>query len=372
MLSMLGENFAMDRLEQLQSGLVQLERHTRDLQESVMNIRMLPISFVFNRFPRMVFDLSAKLGKRVELKVSGEQTELDKTVIEQIADPLVHLIRNSLDHGMEPPDERRLLGKPETGLVTLNAYHRGGSIVIEVADDGRGLNARAILDRAVQRGLVDADAMLSPQHIHELIFAPGFSTAEQVSDVSGRGVGMDVVRKNIESLGGNIIIQSEAGKGSSFSIHLPLTLAILDGQTIAVGDETYIVPLVSIIESIRLAPDQINRLAGKGETLHLRDEYLPIVRLHEVFNIRSVRSTRLTEGLVVVVEGLGGRCGLFVDNILGQQQVVIKSLEDNYRKVPGISGATILGDGSVALILDIPGLMHLSRQQVRESSPTVP
>lgn len=372
MLSMLGENFAMDRLEQLQSGLVQLERHTRDLQESVMNIRMLPISFVFNRFPRMVFDLSAKLGKRVELKVSGEQTELDKTVIEQIADPLVHLIRNSLDHGVEPPDERRLLGKPETGLVTLNAYHRGGSIVIEVADDGRGLNARAILDRAVQRGLVDADAVLSPQQIHELIFAPGFSTAEQVSDISGRGVGMDVVRKNIESLGGNIIIQTEAGKGSSFLIHLPLTLAILDGQTIAVGDETYIVPLVSIIESIRLAPDQINRLAGKGETLHLRDEYLPIVRLHEVFNIRSVRSTRLTEGLVVVVEGLGGRCGLFVDNILGQQQVVIKSLEDNYRKVPGISGATILGDGSVALILDIPGLMHLSRQQVRESSPTVP
>jgi two-component system chemotaxis sensor kinase CheA len=234
------------------------------------------------------------------------------------------------------------------------------------------LNARAILDRAVQRGLVDADAVLSPQQIHELIFAPGFSTAEQVSDISGRGVGMDVVRKNIESLGGNIIIQTEAGKGSSFLIHLPLTLAILDGQTIAVGDETYIVPLVSIIESIRLAPDQINRLAGKGETLHLRDEYLPIVRLHEVFNIRSVRSTRLTEGLVVVVEGLGGRCGLFVDNILGQQQVVIKSLEDNYRKVPGISGATILGDGSVALILDIPGLMHLSRQQVRESSPTVP
>ncbi|MBM3203236.1 chemotaxis protein CheA [Candidatus Woesearchaeota archaeon] len=368
MLGMLGESFAMDRLEQLQSGLVQLERHTRDLQESVMNIRMLPISFVFNRFPRMVFDLSTKLGKRVELKVSGEQTELDKTVIEQVADPLAHLIRNSLDHGIESPDQRRAAGKSETGQITLNAYHRGGSIVIEVSDDGRGLDSKAILDRAVARGLIESGESLTPQQTHELIFAPGFSTAEQVSDVSGRGVGMDVVRKNIESLGGNIIIHTAEGKGSTFSIHLPLTLAILDGQTIAVGDETYIVPLVSIIESIRLSPEQINRLAGKGETLHLRDEYLPIIRLHEIFDIRSVRSTQLTSGLVVVVEGLGGRCGLFVDNILGQQQVVIKSLEENYRKVPGISGATILGDGSVALILDIPGLMHLSRQQSRESS----
>lgn len=367
MLSMLGENFEPDRLEQLQSGLVQLERHTRDLQESVMNIRMLPISFVFNRFPRMVFDLSAKLGKRIELKLSGEQTELDKSVIEQIADPLVHLIRNSLDHGIESPAERLALGKPETGTVSLNAYHRGGSIVIEVSDDGRGLNSTAILSRAIERGLVESDANLSLQQISELIFAPGFSTAAQVSDISGRGVGMDVVRKNIESLGGNIIISTEEGMGSTFSIHLPLTLAILDGQTIEVGDETYIVPLVSIIESIRLMPEQINRLAGKGETLHLRNEYLPIIRLHEAFNIRSARAHKLTEGLVVVVEGPGGRCGLFVDNILGQQQVVIKSLEDNYRKVPGISGATILGDGSVALIIDISGLMHLSRQQQRES-----
>ncbi|MGI9214004.1 MAG: chemotaxis protein CheA [Methylococcaceae bacterium] len=366
MLSLLGEDFTPDRLEQLQSGLVQLERHTRDLQESVMNIRMLPISFVFNRFPRMVFDLSSKLGKRVELKISGEQTELDKTVIEQIADPLVHLIRNSLDHGIESPAERVAAGKPEIGLVTLNAYHRGGTIVIEVSDDGRGLNSKAILERALAQGLIDADTHTTPQQIHELIFAPGFSTADHISDVSGRGVGMDVVRKNIESLGGNIVIHTESGKGSSFSIHLPLTLAILDGQTIEVGDETYIVPLVSIIESIRLNPDQINRLAGKAETLHLRNEYLPIIRLHEVFGIKSARSVRLTDGLVVVVEGLGGRCGLFVDNILGQQQVVIKSLEDNYRKVPGISGATILGDGSVALILDIPGLMHLSRQHPRE------
>lgn len=366
MLSLLGENFTPDRLEQLQGGLAQLDRHTRDLQESVMNIRMLPISFVFNRFPRMVFDLSAKLGKRVELKISGEQTELDKTVIEQIADPLVHLIRNSLDHGIESPADRLAAGKPEIGLVTLNAYHRGGTIVIEVSDDGRGLNSKAILERAQALGLIDADTHTPQQQIHELIFAPGFSTADQISDVSGRGVGMDVVRKNIESLGGNIVIHTESGKGSSFSIHLPLTLAILDGQTIEVGDETYIVPLVSIIESIRLNPDQINRLAGKAETLHLRDEYLPIIRLHDVFNIKSARSSRLTDGLVVVVEGLGGRCGLFVDNILGQQQVVIKSLEDNYRKVPGISGATILGDGSVALILDIPGLMHLSRQHTRE------
>jgi two-component system chemotaxis sensor kinase CheA len=367
MLSMLGENFSLDRIEQLQSGLAQLERHTRDLQESVMNIRMLPISFVFNRFPRLVFDLSTKLGKLVELKLSGEHTELDKSVIEQIADPLVHLVRNSLDHGIEAPETRLADGKPEVGTVHLNAYHRGGSIVIEVSDDGRGLNAEKILEKAVARGLVEPDSNLTLQQIHELIFAPGFSTADQVSDISGRGVGMDVVRRNIEVLGGNIVIRTEQGIGSTFAIHLPLTLAILDGQTIAVGNETYIVPLVSIIESICLSPEQINRLAGKGETFRLRGEYLPIIRLHEVFGVETARAKKLTEGLIVVVEGLGGRCGLFVDNILGQQQVVIKSLEENYRKIPGISGATILGDGSVALILDIPGLMQLSRHYQRDN-----
>jgi len=362
MLSMIGEHFDLDKLDQLKSGLSQLERHTRELQESVMNIRMLPISFVFSRFPRLVHDLSAKLGKKIELKLSGEHTEVDKTVTELISDPLVHLVRNSLDHGIELPHERLAAGKPETGTVELNAYHRGGNIVIEVSDDGRGLNKDKLRAKAIEKDLIDKDAILSEKQTFELIFMPGFSTAEQISDISGRGVGMDVVRKNIQALGGNIEIQSEPGRGSTFSIHLPLTLAILDGQSVAVGDEIYIVPLVSIIESLNISDNMINRVAGRGETFRLRNEYLPIVRLHEIFDIRSAKATKLSEGLVVVVEGQGVRCGLFVDDLLGQQQVVIKSLEANYRRVEGVSGATILGDGSVALILDIPGLVRLSNQ----------
>lgn len=363
MLSLMGENFTLDKLEQLQAGLAQLDRHTRALQESVMNIRMLPIGFVFNRLPRMVHDLCAKLGKRAELKLSGEQTEVDKTVIEQISDPLTHLVRNCLDHGIEPPAERLAAGKPETGQVLLNAYHRGGAIVIEVIDDGRGLDAGRILAKAVERGLVEPGAELSPAQAYELIFHPGFSTAEQVTEVSGRGVGMDVVRRNIESLGGRIDIKSQPGRGSTFAIHLPLTLAILDGQTVAVGEEVYIAPLVSIIESISLTEDKINTFIGKGETFRLRGEYLPIIRLHEVFGVNSGHAVKLTDGLLMVVEGQGLKCGLFVDNVLGQQQVVIKSLEENYRRIEGVSGATILGDGSVALILDIPGLVRLARQE---------
>lgn len=363
MLSLMGENFTLDKLEHLQSGLAQLDRHTRALQESVMNIRMLPIGFVFNRLPRMVHDLCAKLGKRAELKLSGEQTEVDKTVIEQISDPLTHLVRNCLDHGIEPPAERLAAGKPETGQVLLNAYHRGGAIVIEVIDDGRGLDAGRILAKAVERGFVEPDAELSPAQIYELIFHPGFSTAEQVTEVSGRGVGMDVVRRNIESLGGRIDIKSQPGRGSVFAIHLPLTLAILDGQTVAVGEEVYIAPLVSIIESISLTEDKINTFIGKGETFRLRGEYLPIIRLHEVFGVNAGHAVKLTDGLLMVVEGQGLKCGLFVDNVLGQQQVVIKSLEENYRRIEGVSGATILGDGSVALILDIPGLVRLARQE---------
>ncbi|MGR9114528.1 MAG: chemotaxis protein CheA [Gammaproteobacteria bacterium] len=362
MLSLVGEHFDLGKLDQLKNGLAQLERHTRELQESVMNIRMLPISFVFSRFPRLVHDLSHKLGKKIELKLIGEHTEVDKTVIELISDPLVHLVRNSLDHGIETPAERVASGKPETGNVSLEAYHRGGNIVIEVSDDGKGLNKEKLRAKAIEKGLIASDAVLTDKQTYELIFLPGFSTAEKLTDVSGRGVGMDVVKKNIQSLGGTIEIASEPGEGSTIAIHLPLTLAILDGQSIAVGDETYIVPLGSIIESINITDDLLNRITGKGETFRLRGEYLPIVRMHKIFDVPTAKATKLTDGLIVVVEGQGVRCGLFVDDLLGQQQVVIKSLEANYRQIEGVSGATILGDGSVSLILDIPGLVRLSNQ----------
>ncbi|QFY89092.1 chemotaxis protein CheA [Magnetovirga frankeli] len=365
MLGLLGADFDMARLDRLQEGLVQLERHTRELQESVMQIRMLPISFTFSRFPRLVHDLSAKLGKQIELKMSGENTEVDKTVIEKIGDPLVHLVRNSIDHGLEGPEERRAAGKPETGTVQLNAFHKGGNIIIEIRDDGRGLNRDRIEQKAIERGLIEAEHSLSDKQIYELIFQPGFSTADAVSDLSGRGVGMDVVRRNINELGGSIEIESTPGQGSAIIIRLPLTLAILDGQSIAVGDETYIIPLVSIVESIQMRKHMINLVAGRGETFKLRDEYLPIIRLHQLFGISSARSRDLGGGLLVVVEGEGRRCGLFVDDLLGQQQVVIKSLEANYKRVEGISGATILGDGSVALILDIPGLIRLANRSQR-------
>jgi two-component system chemotaxis sensor kinase CheA len=362
MLSLVGEHFELNRLDQLKNGLAQLERHTRELQESVMNIRMLPISFVFGRFPRLVHDLSTKLEKKIELVLIGENTEVDKTVVELLSDPLVHLLRNSLDHGIEMPADRVASGKSETGTVTLEAYHRGGKIVIEVRDDGKGLNKDILRAKAIEKGLIDEDTVLTEKQTFELIFMAGFSTAEQLTDVSGRGVGMDVVRRNIQSLGGNIEITSELGKGTTIAIHLPLTLAILDGQSIAVGDERFIIPLGSIIESVNIKENMINRVAGKGETFRLRSEYLPIVRMHEIFDVKTALAIKLTEGLVVVVEGQGMRCGLFIDDLLGQQQVVIKSLEANYRKVVGVSGATILGDGSVALILDIPGLVRLSNQ----------
>ncbi|NNJ90963.1 MAG: chemotaxis protein CheA [Gammaproteobacteria bacterium] len=362
MLGMLGEGFNMSRVEKLIEGLGQLERHTRELQESVMQIRMLPISFTFSRFPRLVHDLSSKMGKSIELEMIGEDTEVDKTVIEKIGDPLVHLVRNSLDHGIEMPADRAAAGKPETGKIQLIASHKGGNIVIEIRDDGRGLNRDKILEKALEKGVISDAANLSDKQIYELIFEAGFSTADQVSDVSGRGVGMDVVRRNINELGGGIEIESDPGKGSAIIIRLPLTLAILDGQSINVGEETYIVPLVSIIESIQVRADMVNMVAGKGETFKLRDEYLPVIRLHEVFGIKNPKTTNISEGLLVVVEGDGSKCGLFVDDLLGQHQVVIKSLETNYKKVEGASGATILGDGSVALILDIPDLMRLAKK----------
>lgn len=358
MLSMLGDDFDMSRVERLRTGLDQLERHTRELQESVMRVRMVPISVTFNRFPRLVHDLSRQLDKKIELELLGESTEVDKTVIEKIGDPLVHLVRNSLDHGIESPADRVAAGKPETGTVTLSACHRGGNIVIEISDDGKGLDAARLREKAMDKGLVSGEDQLTDRQIFDLIFQPGFSTAEQVTDVSGRGVGMDVVRRNIMSLGGAIEIDSEQGAGTTITIRLPLTLAILDGQIAQVGAETYIVPLASIVETIQLRPDMINLVAGRGETFRLRDSYLPIIRLFEVFGIETVPGKDLSDGLLVVVESEGRLFGVLVDELQGQQQVVIKSLEANFRRVTGISGATILGDGSVALILDMPGVIR--------------
>lgn len=363
MLGLIGENFAMDQLDQLKRGLSQLERHTRDMQQSVMNIRMMPISFVFSRFPRLVHDISSKLGKKIELKLIGENTEVDKAVVELINDPLVHLIRNSLDHGIEMPSDRLAAGKPETGTIELKAYHRGGHIVIEIIDDGRGLDRNKLIAKAMDKGLIGENSVLSDKQVFELIFMPGFSMAESITDISGRGVGMDVVRRNIQTLGGNIEIISELGKGTTIAIQLPLTLAIIDGQSVAVGDETYIVPLVSIMESINITEKMLNKIAGKGETFQLRNQYIPIIRMHEIFNVRPKNPSKNAEGVIVIVEAPGLLCGLFVDELLGPQQVVVKSLEANYRRVEGVSGATILGDGSVALILDVPGLLRFSNRQ---------
>jgi two-component system chemotaxis sensor kinase CheA len=357
MLSQLGSHFDGPEAEKLRAGLAQLERNMRELQESVMRVRMLPISFVFSRFPRMVRDLAQRLGKQIELKLTGEQTELDKTVLEKIGDPLVHLVRNSIDHGIESPEARVAAGKPAEGTVHLDAYHRGGNIAVEVSDDGGGLDRERILAKARARGLVGPNDSLTDTEIHELIFVPGFSTAEKTTDLSGRGVGMDVVRRNVKELGGKIDVRSEPGRGSRFTITLPLTLAIVDGQSVAVGTETYIVPLISIVESMQLKATGVTRLSGHSEVLSFRGDYLPIIRLHELFGVEP-RSRALHEGLVVVAEGDGRRVGLFVDDLLGQQQVVIKSLEANYGHIEGVSGATILGDGSVALILDVPGLIR--------------
>ena len=371
MLGLVGENFSMDQLAQLKRGLAQLERHTRDMQQSVMNIRMLPINFVFSRFPRLVHDISAKLNKKIDLKLVGESTEVDKAVVELINDPLVHLIRNSLDHGIEMPADRIAAGKPEVGTIELKAYHRGGHIVIEIIDDGRGLDKNKLISKAIEKGLINENSILNDKQAFELIFMPGLSTAESVTDISGRGVGMDVVRKNIQALGGNIEILSELGKGTIISIHLPLTLAIIDGQSVAVGEETYIVPLVSIIESVNITEDIINKVADKGETFKLRNQYIPIIRMHEIFNVQPKDKLRANEGVIVVVERQGALCGLFVDELLGPHQVVVKSLEANYRRIEGVSGATILGDGSVALILDVPGLVRLSNNRLSSTNPSL-
>ncbi|MBB3228941.1 two-component system chemotaxis sensor kinase CheA [Luteibacter sp. Sphag1AF] len=362
MLSQFADGVDASQLELLRHGLAQLGRHSRELQESVMSIRMLPISTVFNRFPRLVRDLSQKLDKKVNLDMRGETTELDKTVLEKIGDPLVHLVRNAIDHGLEMPAKRAAAGKSETGTLRLEAFHRGGSIVVEVGDDGAGLNRDAIVAKAVQRGIITSGDGMSDDAVAELIFEAGFSTAAATTDLSGRGVGMDVVRRNVMDLGGTCAISSVHGKGTTFTITLPLTLAIIDGLTAAVGEETYIVPLVSIVESVQLKTEMIRSVAGGGELFRFRDAWLPVVRLHDVFGCAGQRRA-IDEGIVIVVEGEGTRIGLFVDELIGQQQAVVKSLEANYRRVQGISGATILADGSVALITDVTGLVRMQSRR---------
>jgi two-component system chemotaxis sensor kinase CheA len=360
MLTQLSEGeFSPTKLASIQEGMAQLAHNTRDLQESVMRIRMLPISFVFSRFPRLVRDTSKKLGKEIELKLLGEQTELDKTVMEKISDPMVHLVRNSMDHGLETPEDRIAAGKSAKGILTLNAYHQGGNVVVEITDDGKGLNTNKIKQKAIENGLIKESDDLSEQEINELIFEPGFSTADQVSDLSGRGVGMDVVRRNIQALNGTVELESRPGEGSTFTIRLPLTLAILDGQLIRVGSHIYIIPLVNIIESLQIQPDKVNSVGGEYDVLRLRDEYVPIIRLYDSFNHKP-DSEKLEDGLLVVVDSDNGKVGILVDELLAQQQVVIKSLEANYMRVEGVSGATILGDGRVSLIVDIGGLVKLA------------
>lgn len=357
MLSRFGEQFDPGMLEALRDGLAQLARNTRELQETVLKIRMLPISVCFSRFPRLVHDLSARLGKQVDLRLAGEQTELDKTVLENIGDPLVHLVRNCLDHGIESPEARIAAGKPATGTLTMHAWHEGGSIVIEVADDGGGLNRARILERAIERGLVPPGEVPSDQAIDDIIFLPGFSTAEALSDISGRGVGMDVVRRNIQSLGGQIDVLSHPGRGTTFSIRLPLTLAILDGQLIEVAGQVFVIPLVAIVESLQIDPRALRGVSGRAEVYRLREEYIPTLNLRDAFGLGRAGVDPVRR-LIVVVEAEGSRVGLVVDDLLSQQQVVIKSLESNYRQVPGVSGATILGDGAVALILDVNALVR--------------
>jgi two-component system chemotaxis sensor kinase CheA len=345
--------------QQLTSGLADLERNTRDLQEAVMSIRMIPMSVVFNRFPRMLRDLAAKLGKKVELVTQGEATELDKSLVEKITDPLTHLVRNSCDHGIELPADRLARGKPEQGTITLVASHQGGSIVIEVRDDGRGLNRQKLISKAQEKG-IDAHEGMSDSEVWSLIFAPGFSTADQVTDVSGRGVGMDVVKKNITSLGGHVEIDSAEGYGMKVSVRLPLTLAIMDGMSVGVGEEVYILPLSSVVESFQVKSDTVKTVAGSGRVVEVRDEFMPVIELEKVFEVPRFDFEHVST-IMVVVEAEGGRVALLVDELLGQQQVVVKNLEANYRKVNDVSGATIMGDGRVALILDIGSLVRKSR-----------
>lgn len=351
--------------ERLLNSVSQLSRNTRDLQEAVMSIRMIPMDYVFSRFPRMVRDLAGKLGKKIEFVTHGAATELDKGLIERIVDPLTHLVRNSIDHGIEMPEARKAAGKNETGRLSLSAGHQGGNIVIEVTDDGGGLNREKILAKAQSQGMAVSDTMPDAD-VWQLIFAPGFSTAEIVTDVSGRGVGMDVVKRNITAMGGVVDIRSAKGFGTTISISLPLTLAILDGMSIKVGEEIYILPLGYVVESLQPAPIDVKEITGQGRVVKVRGDYLPLIPLYQMFDIQP-RFTDPSQGIVVILESDGRKAALFIDELVGQQQVVVKNLESNYRKVAGISGATILGDGGVALIIDVAALIRSSRQLTDES-----
>nr|WP_283632386.1 chemotaxis protein CheW [Alteromonas macleodii] len=349
MLSLIGQDVEGQVGERLQLAIDELQRNTREIQESVMSMRMLPLTATFNRFPRLVRDLAGKLGKQVELVLQGGSTEIDKSLIEKIVDPLTHLVRNSIDHGIEMPDKRVAAGKPEKGTVILSAEQKGGSIIISIIDDGGGLHRDKILDKARSNGLTVSDDMPDSE-VWQLIFQPGFSTAEAITDVSGRGVGMDVVRRNIESIGGRIDIESSAGEGSAFFIHLPLTLAIVDGMCVSVGKQIFVIPLLNIIESFQPTKQQLKTL-GNDTVLYIRDQYWPLVPLYDFMEVEDAALSP-TEGIVVLLESSKKRFGVLVDALVGQQQVVIKSLEEHYRKVAGIAGATIMGDGKVALIID--------------------
>lgn len=352
--------------ERFLSGLGHLERNARDLQESVMSIRMMPMDYVFSRFPRVIRDVSAKLGKQVRLDTYGKETELDKGLIERIVDPLTHLVRNSLDHGIETPELRLAKGKDATGQLLLSAQHHGGNIVIEVSDDGAGLNREKILAKALQQGLAVSEAM-PDEEVWQLIFAPGFSTAEQVTDISGRGVGMDVVKRNIQEMGGHVEISSREGRGTTTRILLPLTLAILNGMSVKVGEEAYILPLSYVIESLQPRPEHLHSITADGHVIKVRGEYLPLIELHRVFDVAGAQ-TQPTQGILVIVQADDARFALLVDELLGQHQVVVKNLETNYRKVPGISAATILGDGSVAFIIDVGAMPRIQRAQAASAA----
>ncbi|MDH3065092.1 chemotaxis protein CheA [Achromobacter insolitus] len=347
--------------DRLLNGMEQLERNARDLQEAVMSIRMMPMDYVFSRFPRLVRDIASKMGKQIELQTHGRATELDKSLIERIIDPLTHLVRNSLDHGIETPEKRIAAGKDPVGQLVLSAQHNGGNIVIEVSDDGGGLNREKILKKAIAQGLA-VNENSPDDEIWQLIFAPGFSTAEKVTDISGRGVGMDVVRRNIQDMGGHVQLSCEPGNGTTTRIVLPLTLAILDGMSVRVGEETFILPLNHVTESLQPTNDQIYSVAGNERVMHVRGEYLPLVEMHRVFSVEDAQ-TDPTQAIAVIMQAEDRRFALLVDHLIGQHQVVVKNLESNYRKVPGISAATILGDGSVALIVDVFALARANRER---------
>lgn len=340
-------------------NLSHLNKIVKEIQDQVMSMRMIPLKSTFQKMARLVRDVSAKVGKKVRLEISGEDTELDKTVIEEIGDPLVHIIRNSVDHGIEPQEERLAKGKPADGHIRLNAFHRSGNIVIEIEDDGKGLSKDKILKKAIEKGLVEEGTSLSDQQVYNLIFAAGFSTAEKVTDISGRGVGMDVVKKNIERLRGKVELTTEEGKGTKTMIKLPLTLAIIDGMIVQVGDEKYIVPMLSIEESIRPRKEDVSTVQQRGELINVRGNLLPMVRLHNLYNVKP-KKTDPWEALILIVEGEGQRCGILVDDLIGQQQIVIKSLGEQFHNVKGVSGSAILGDGRVGLILDVGGIMSIA------------